>query len=114
MDNGECGEMIITEDDMKKILVRFMWVLFIAFCMGVLSGCSTFGNGKIDSPVQISVIGRDNLGNQYDVELGPDGFVASVTSVVGGNLYAISEDGFTVTIPTEIGPMIIMINRVEE
>jgi hypothetical protein len=98
---------------MKAVITFVFGVLIgVAIVLGQL-GCSTLGNGKIDAPVEITVQGTDNLGNAYEVTLGPDGVTGEIRSVVGGNLYELSDDGFTVTVPTSTGPKTITIKRVE-
>lgn len=76
----------------------------------LLSSCST-----LDIPVEIQVVGTDNLGNQYDVTVGPDGVYGTITSVVGQELYTLSDDGFAVTLPDGKGGTVrVRIKRADQ
>jgi hypothetical protein len=98
---------------MKLIMTIILIAIAGAIYLGI-TGCSTLGNGKVDIPVEITVQGTDNLGNAYDVTLGPDGVTGEIRSVVGGNLYEVSEEGFKITVPTETGPKVITVKRVDK
>jgi hypothetical protein len=98
---------------MKTVITFIFGALIGAAIVAGQLGCSTIGNGKLDTPVEITVNGTDNLGNAYEVTLGPDGVTGEIRSVVGGNLYELAEDGFTVTVPTSTGPKTITIKRVK-
>lgn len=77
----------------RIILVVLLAVVF------TLAGCGTFGNGRLDLPVDVSIEWQDNFGNGFTLV---QGTVTEVhyASVKTGVLYEITDSGgFQITAP---------------
>lgn len=82
---------------MKKAINAFCASVCVVAIAMILFGCKSLD--KVDIPVEISVVGTDGAGNEYNVTLGPDGAAGEIRAALDGALYELSEDGVSVTLP---------------
>ena len=84
---------------MRKLIALMMLMMVIVIGLIAVSGCSTFGNGKIDVPVEISIEWHDNFGNGFTLV---DGTLTEATyrSVKTDAVYEFTDsDGFLISHP---------------
>ena len=115
--DGKMSTLNTEMEEMKKITNRIILAAFLAFCLGLLSGCAFFdldGNGEINpitylQNADITVAWTDDEGNTYNVDalkLGEEVLYNYIQAETGYRFEIVENGGIEITDPTGYKVMI--------